>query len=106
MQDRLTANLSDVINTGINETLSRTILTSTSTLLAIGVMYLFGGSGLSDFALILFIGIGFGTYSSIFIASACVYTYLLKTGRTTVIAAKKATTRVAVTKKKKKRNQV
>ncbi|MCC5875098.1 MAG: protein translocase subunit SecD [Candidatus Sumerlaeia bacterium] len=100
MQERLSANVSDVINMGINETLSRTVLTSGSTFLVISVMYFFGGAGLSDFALILMLGIIFGTYSSIFVASALVCTYLQKTGRTTVIAAKKATTRVAVKKKK------
>lgn len=101
MQEKLSANITDVINAGINETLSRTVLTSGSTFLVIFVMYLFGGAGLSDFALILLIGIIVGTYSSIFVSSALVCTYLQKTGRTTVIAAKKATTRVAVPKKKK-----
>ncbi len=96
MQDRLTADLSEVINKAINEVLNRTVLTSGSTFLVVGVMYLFGGSGLSDFALILLLGIVFGTYSSIFVASATVYTYLKYRGITTVIAAKKATTRVAV----------
>jgi SecD/SecF fusion protein len=96
MQEHLSTNVKDVINAGINETLSRTVLTSGSTLLALLVMYLFGGSGLSDFALILLLGMIFGTYSSIFIASAMVYVYLKHKGLTTVIAARKATTRVAM----------
>lgn len=101
MQERHSANLFDVFNTGINETLSRTLMTSGTTLTAIGVMYLFGGVGLSAFALILLIGIMLGTYSSIFIASALVYTYLQSRGITTAIQAKKATTRVALPKTKK-----
>jgi len=100
MHNRLSANLDDIFNSAINETLSRTTLTSGSTFLAILVMYFFGGSGLSDFALILLFGVGFGTYSSIFVASVLVYVYLRKTGRTTVIAARKATTRVQVTTRK------
>lgn len=100
MQDRLSASLKDVINAGINETLGRTVLTSGSTFIAVGTMYLFGGSGLSDFALILLLGIFFGTYSSIFIASGLVYLELERTGRTTVIAARKAVARVAVPRKK------
>ncbi len=105
MQDRMTAKLSDVINVGINETLSRTILTSGTTLAVLAVMYFFGGAGLNEFALILLLGVGLGTYSSIFIASACVYTYLLKTGKTTVIQAKKATTRVAMPKQVQQEKQ-
>jgi preprotein translocase subunit SecF len=49
--------------------LSRTILTSLTTLLAVMVLYLFGGPVLRDFALVLIIGVIVGTYSSIFIAS-------------------------------------
>lgn len=98
MQDKLTADFGEVINQGINETLSRTVLTSGSTLMAIAVMYFFGGSGLSDFALILLLGIGVGTYSSVFVASAVVYVYLRSRGHHTVIQAKKATTRVAMPK--------
>ena len=105
MQDRMSASVSDVINTGINETLSRTVLTSGSTLLALSVMYFFGGAALQDFALILILGMLFGTYSSIFVASALVYTYLQKKGMTTVISARKATTRVAMPRTKKTTTQ-
>ena len=100
MQDRHSATLMEVMNSAINETLSRTILTGGTTLLAIGTMYLFGGVGLTDFALILLFGVGFGTYSSIFVASALVYVYLEKKGVTTVMAARKATARVAYEKPK------
>ncbi|MEO8377889.1 MAG: protein translocase subunit SecF, partial [Candidatus Sumerlaeota bacterium] len=100
MQKRQTASIADVINMAINETLSRTMLTSISTLLAISVMYFFGGAGLTDFALILLLGVAFGTYSSVFVASALVYVYLEKKGHTTVFALKKATARVSPTKAK------
>lgn len=57
------------INRSINETLSRTVLTSGSTLVVILALYLFGGPVNQDFALALLIGIGFGTLSSIFISA-------------------------------------
>ena len=57
------------INKSINETLSRTVLTSGSTLLVILALYLLGGQGNRDFALALLLGIGVGTLSSIFISA-------------------------------------
>lgn len=58
-----------IINDALNQVLSRTILTSLTTLLAVVVLYLLGGPVLRDFALVLIIGVIVGTYSSIFIAS-------------------------------------
>lgn len=58
-----------VVNASINETLSRTILTSLTTLMVVVFLYVFGGEILRDFALAMIIGVGIGTYSSIFIAS-------------------------------------
>jgi preprotein translocase subunit SecF len=58
-----------VINDALNQVLSRTILTSLTTLLAVLVLFLLGGAVLRDFALVLIIGVIVGTYSSIFIAS-------------------------------------
>ncbi len=58
-----------IINDALNQVLSRTILTSVTTLLAVVVLYLFGGPVLRDFALVLILGVIVGTYSSIFIAS-------------------------------------
>lgn len=63
------ADYAETINRGINETLSRTVLTSGSTLLVILALYLLGGPVNQDFALALLIGIGFGTLSSIFISA-------------------------------------
>ena len=58
-----------IANRSINQTLSRTLLTSFTTLLSVGILLLFGGGAINDFALTLFIGIIVGTYSSIFIAT-------------------------------------
>jgi preprotein translocase subunit SecF len=59
----------NIINISINQTLSRTILTSGTTLIVVLVLYLFGGEVIHNFAFGLLIGIGIGTYSSIFVAS-------------------------------------
>ncbi len=56
-----------ILNTGLNETLSRTILTVGTTLLAVIALLVFGGSVIADFAFTLLIGFLIGTYSSIFI---------------------------------------
>ncbi len=66
------ADLVGTVNTSINETLSRTIMTSVTSLIVVVVLYLFGGEVLRTFALALIIGIGVGTYSSIFVASSIV----------------------------------
>ncbi len=58
-----------IINRSINETLSRTIITSGTTLLVVVVLFLFGGEVIKDFAFALLIGIVVGTYSSIYVAS-------------------------------------
>jgi preprotein translocase subunit SecF len=59
----------EIINRSINETLSRTILTSTTTLAVVISLFIFGGGIVEDFALAMIIGVTVGTYSSIFIAS-------------------------------------
>ncbi|MGF1678715.1 MAG: protein translocase subunit SecD [Candidatus Methylacidiphilales bacterium] len=66
------ASLSEIINIAINATLSRTLLTSGTTLLAVLALYFFGGVVINDFSLMLLIGIVVGTFSSIFIASPIV----------------------------------
>ena len=58
----------DILNRALNETLSRTMMTSVTTLLALGSIYLFGGAVLADFALAMIWGVVIGTYSSIFVA--------------------------------------
>ena len=64
--------LRDVMNLSLNETLSRTLLTSVSTLIAVLALYLFGGEVIRGFALVMFVGVIIGTYSSIGISSATV----------------------------------
>jgi preprotein translocase SecF subunit len=59
----------DLTNISINETLSRTIITSTTTLLALVSIYIFGGKILEGFSLAMILGVIFGTYSSIYIAN-------------------------------------
>jgi preprotein translocase subunit SecF len=63
----------DVINLSINETLSRTLMTSFLTLLACISMAMWGGEVLRNFALALIVGIAVGTYSSIYVASSLAY---------------------------------
>ena len=58
-----------VVNESVNATLSRTLLTSFTTLLSVITLMVFGGGSIFDFALAMFIGVVAGTYSSIFIAS-------------------------------------
>jgi len=58
-----------VVNRSVNETLSRTIVTSSTTLIVVLVLHFFGGAVIKDFAFALICGIIVGTYSSIFIAS-------------------------------------
>jgi len=61
--------LPDLLDRSINETLSRTVLTSVTTLLALTSLYIFGGEVIQSFTLAMIFGILIGTYSSIFIAS-------------------------------------
>jgi preprotein translocase subunit SecF len=65
-----TKNLRTHINDAVNDTLSRTILTSAATLLVSASMYFFGGAAIKDFFLAMSIGIIFGTYSSVYVAAS------------------------------------
>ena len=62
-------NIAEIANTSINETLSRTIITSATTLLALISIFILGGEILRGFSLAMIIGVLIGTYSSIFVAS-------------------------------------
>lgn len=68
----------EIINRSINETLSRTILTSASTLLALLSLYLFGGEVISSYSLPILVGVAVGTYSSIFVAAPLLLTFNLQ----------------------------
>ena len=59
-----------IINLSVNQTLSRTVMTSVTTLLAVVPLLLFGGSALFSFSLAIFWGIIIGTYSSVFVAGS------------------------------------
>ena len=61
--------ISDISNTSTNETLSRTLITSVTTLLALSSIYVFGGEILKGFSFAMIIGVIVGTYSSIFVAT-------------------------------------
>jgi preprotein translocase subunit SecF len=67
--------LTDIVNKSINQTLSRTVLTSGLTFLTVLSLYIFGGEVLHGFSLALVIGIIIGTYSSIFIAAPMLVAY-------------------------------
>ena len=71
-------NQQDILNKSVNETLSRTIMTSVTTALALIAIILFGGAVLRDFAIAMLWGVVIGTYSSIFIAIAMINRFDLK----------------------------
>ena len=62
-------NTNEIANISLNETLSRTIITSLTTLLALGSIFLLGGEILKGFSFAMILGVIIGTYSSIFVAS-------------------------------------
>ncbi|MFM2044686.1 MAG: putative protein-export rane protein SecF [Pseudomonadota bacterium] len=70
MRKHKSADLKDIINMAVNQTLGRTILTSGTTLIAILPLLMFGGSALANFTIALFWGILVGTFSSIYVAAA------------------------------------
>ncbi len=76
-----------MINSSITQTLSRTLLTSSTTIIAILLMYIFGGEGIHGFAYSLLIGILVGTYSSIFVATP-VLLWFIKREQSAKLAAK------------------
>ncbi len=66
---RLSRATPEIINDSINQTISRTVLTSGTTLMAVGTLYIFGGPGVHGFAFAMLLGVLVGTYSSIAIAA-------------------------------------
>ena len=77
----------DILNTSITQTISRTIITSGTTLLVLFALYFIGGKSLEGFSLALIIGVLIGTYSSIFVASPSVL--YLNVSTTDLIVTKK-----------------
>jgi len=68
-----------IVNGAINETLSRTILTSSTTLMVVATLFIFGGAAIRDFAFTLMIGVVIGTYSSVYVASPILVDWHYKT---------------------------
>jgi SecD/SecF fusion protein len=77
-EKRISSNIGQTINNAINSTLSRTLLTSSTTLFVVLILFLFGGEALKSFSFALLVGIGVGTYSSIFIATPIVLDFMKK----------------------------
>jgi preprotein translocase subunit SecF len=67
-----------MVNRSINNTLSRTVVTSMTTLIAVGILFLFGGEVLKGLSFALILGVILGTYSSIFVASSLLVDLQLK----------------------------
>lgn len=67
-----TMSFKDMINKSLNDTLSRTVITSVTTLFVVSVLFIFGGEVLKGFAFALVLGVILGTYSSLFVASTFV----------------------------------
>jgi len=86
----------DIINQAVNQTLSRTIITSGTVLLATLSLYIFGGGVIHDFAFTFPVGILTGTYSSVFIASELVLWW--HKGQRPLIGAGAVTVETAVPK--------
>jgi len=70
----------EVINHSVNQSLSRTVNTSLTTLIPVVILFLFGGSVLRGFSMALLIGVVVGTYSSMYIANPILYAWTMKAG--------------------------
>lgn len=98
LKEKKALTLAGLFDDSISSTLGRTFNTSLTTLLVILAIFIFGGDNLRGFMFALLIGIGFGTYSSIFIASAIAYDFL-KTGKEEEVHGKTTSAKeVAVSK--------
>jgi SecD/SecF fusion protein len=85
--------IKSIMNEAINATLSRTLLTSATTIITVAILSLFGGSSLRDFSVMILIGLVVGTYSSVFVASPIVLWWSKRKGgdlRTDVLATEQA----------------
>lgn len=67
-----------MVNRSLNDTLSRTVVTSLTTLFVVVVLFIFGGEVLKGFSFALIIGVILGTYSSLFVASALIVELKMK----------------------------
>ncbi len=83
-------NLEVQVNTSVNQTLSRTVITAGTTFLAVFGLYMFGGEVLEGFAFTLLVGIISGTYSTVFIAAAIAILLTKKTPAPATTGASRA----------------
>ena len=95
--------LSEIINTSINACLSRTLLTSLTTFLAIFVLFIFGVKSLQGFTFTMLVGVVVGTYSSIYIASPILLLMRGETGESKPVKAAKKTPDMVYLKETEKR---
>ncbi len=89
----------DVINRSLNSTLSRTMITSATTLFTVIVLFFFGGASIKGFAFALLSGILAGTYSSVYIATALMYDFSRDKNAAIVPPTKKTTTKTTASAK-------
>ncbi len=75
-RSHMRSSLREIMNISINQVLSRTIVTSVTTIFVVLALFLFGGPVIHDFATAMLIGVAIGTYSSIFVATSLAYTIL------------------------------
>jgi SecD/SecF fusion protein len=76
-----TGSIKTIMNDAINITLSRTLLTSSTTIFTVAILSVFGGVALRDFSVTILVGLVVGTYSSIFVASPIVLWWSRRKGR-------------------------
>ncbi|SMO34954.1 SecD/SecF fusion protein [Chryseobacterium rhizoplanae] len=98
LREKKSLTLAGLFDDSISSTLGRTFNTSFTTILVILAIFIFGGDNLRGFMFAMLIGIGFGTYSSIFIASAIAYDFL-KTGKEEEVHGKTTSTKEEIASK-------
>lgn len=99
LREKKSLTLAGLFDDSISSTLGRTFNTSFTTLMVILAIFIFGGENLRGFMFALLLGIGFGTYSSIFIASAVAYDLLKGRGKEETPHGKTSTAKMNPTKK-------
>ena len=95
LRGRRRDSLEHIVNTSVNQTLSRTVITAGTTFLAVASLFFFGGEVLHGFAFTMLVGIVSGTYSTIFIAAAIAIILSQKRRSTAVPASSASSSRVA-----------
>ena len=95
LRGRRRDSLEEIVNTSVNQTLSRTVITAGTTFLAVASLFFFGGEVLHGFAFTMLVGIVSGTYSTIFIAAAIAIILSQKRRSTATPASPASSSRVA-----------